>query len=174
MYPIDIAKIRWKGDGGLNPPALTIPYFEVVNLNVDLQAMPAKWGGMIEQVESSRDITLSSHPWVRETGFLVVGLFAKSGTGPAVLDADVAALRAAFHGWSARQLRILHVDGPLDVDPKAEGNWWQIGLQMAYEFEYRRDATGPGFGDENGLTIGAPGTGAAAGVSSATAIGGVL
>ena len=150
MTPLEIVQARWQGNAH-NAAAMTVPYFELVNLNVDLDAMPDVWGGLLCQPEGDNDITMGSQPWVLEHGIFVVGLFAKSGQGPAALDGAVAELKAAFHGWGSDGLEIKRVDGPLDIDPAAEGNWWRLALTMTYERKYRRNATGAGFGDRQGL-----------------------
>lgn len=169
MIPIlSIIKTHWQGDP-LNAPALAIPYFDVWNLEVDLNTLPAKWAGAVVQSENTNDITMGSTPWVIESGFVAVGLFAHSGKGPHVLDNEIAAVRAAFHGWASDGLRILRVDGPLEVNPAVEGNWYQAAMQFAFEYQYRRSAVGPGFGDEQGI-VRATGVQTAVGAAAASSV----
>jgi hypothetical protein len=113
--------------------------------------MPAKWGAAVYQPETTDDLTMGSNPLVVERGVFVIGLFAKSGTGPKVLDSDVAQVKTAFHGWQSDGLRIIKVDGPLDIDPEADGVWWRIALTAQYEYTYRRDASGRGYSTTQGL-----------------------
>lgn len=155
MTVYEILEIRWKGDA-FNTGALqsTIPLEDVVNTNVDLNAMPEKWAGAVVQAENDTDESLGSNPWVLESGFIAIGLFAKSGEGVKILDAEIRAVKDALHGWASDGLTILRVEGPLDVEPFVEGNWYQAALQAAYEYRYRRNATGPGFGDTQGLAHG--------------------
>lgn len=155
MTVYEILEARWRGDA-FNTAALQpiIPLVDVVNTSVDLNAMPDKWAGAVVQVETDADQTMGSNPHVLETGFIAIGLFARSGEGVKILDAEIAAVKAALHGWASDGLEILRVDGPLDVEPFVEGNWYQAALQAAYEFRYRRNATGPGFGDLQGLSHG--------------------
>lgn len=155
MTVLEILKVRWQGDA-FNAAALesTIPYFDVVNLNVELNTMPEKWAGAVVQEQGDEDLTMGSNPIVQQTGFIAIGLFAKSGEGGAILDAEIRAVKDALHGWASDGLEILHVDGPLDVEPFVEGNWYQAALQATYTFTYRRAATGPGFGDLQGLNHG--------------------
>lgn len=155
MTILDILQARWRGDA-FNPATLEplIPLVDVVNTNVDLNDMPDKWAGAVVQEETSADLTMGSNPWVESTGFIAIGLFARSGTGVEIMDAEIAAVKDALHGWASDGLEIGRVDGPLDVEPMAEGNWYQFALQAAYSFKYRRDATGPGYGDLQGLSHG--------------------
>lgn len=155
MTVYEILEKRWKGDA-FNPPALqaVIPLEDVVNVDVDLNNMPDKWAGAVVQVETDADQTMGSNPWVMETGWIAIGLFAKSGEGVKILDAEIRAVKDALHGWASDGLEISRVDGPLDVEPFVEGNWYQVALQAAYEYRYRRTATGPGFGDLQGLSHG--------------------
>lgn len=155
MTVYEIFEKRWKGDA-FNPPALQalIPLEEVANINVDLNAMPEKWAGAIVQNETDADETMGSNPWVLETGWIAIGLFARSGTGVKILDPEIRAVKDALHGWASDGLKLIRVDGPLDVEPFVEGNWYQAALQAAYEYRYRRNATGPGFGDLQGLSHG--------------------
>lgn len=148
--PLRIVRTRWEGDE-VNAPAVSVPYFTVANARVDLDEMPSPWGGVIYQPDTRRDISIGSHPYVLEAGVFAVGLFANSGAGPEVLDGAVNEIRAAFHGWESDGLRIDRVEGPLDTDPQADGNWWRLALVLVYEFRFRRNATGPGFGTQQGL-----------------------
>jgi hypothetical protein len=151
MTPLEIFEIRWQGNG-LNAPGVpSVPYFDVVNIKVDLDGMPDIWGAALIQPDEDNDITMGSMPWVVERGVIVIGLFGKSGLGPKSLQSEVDEVKAAFHGWQSDGLRISKVDGPLDVDPEADGNWWRVALTASYEYTYQRNATGQGFADMNGL-----------------------
>ena len=94
---------------------------------------------------------MGSNPWVEETGFFLIGLFTRSGTGPAALDSAVDQVRRAFHGAARDGLLIEDVDGPHDVDPESDGEWWQVALTANFKFQTRRDATGPLYGDWQGF-----------------------
>lgn len=162
MMPLDIVEARFR------EAVTAAPYFDVVNINVDMEALPDVWAGMIYLPESTVDRTMGSTPMVEESGVFSVGLFAKSGVGPRALDAAVQQVRTAFHGWQSGELRIDRVDGPLDTAPQADGNIWQLALTLAYSRWYRRDATGAGFGDDKGIAH-MVGSGEAAGASLAVA-----
>lgn len=148
--PLDIIEARWQGDAS-NAPGVTVPFFDVVNSQVDLDTMPDPWGGAIYQPDSRKDVSTGSKPYVLESGVFAVGLFTKSGTGPRTLDDAVRQIRNAFHGWESDGLRVDRVEGPLNTEPQSEGNWWQLALVLVYEYRFRRDATGPGFGTQQGL-----------------------
>ena len=78
-------------------------------------------------------------PWVEETGTILVGLFTRSGSGPAALDQAVDYIRQTFHGARRDGLVIRQVDGPHDVDPEGFGEWWQLAMTARYTFQTRRD-----------------------------------
>jgi hypothetical protein len=132
-------------------PVPVVSYVEAVNSQVDTNTLPDVWAAAIYQPETSPDVTLGSNPWVEETGTFGIGLFTRSGSGPASLDAAVTAVRRAFHGVRRDGLLILQVDGPHDMDPEGAGEWWQLGLTARYIFQTRRDATGPLHGGWGGF-----------------------
>jgi hypothetical protein len=70
-------------------PADVLPYVEAVNRNVDTNTLPEEWGAAILQPEARTDVTLGSMPWVEESGTFLIGLFTRSGSGPAALDEAV-------------------------------------------------------------------------------------
>lgn len=141
MTPLDIIEARYR------EVVLAAPFYDVVNVNVDVEKLPAVWGGILWQAEQNRDLTMGSHPLVEETGTFTVGLFAHSGTGPRSLDAAIVQVRDGFHGWQFADLRIDHVEGPLEIDPQADGNLYRRAMALVYSRLYYRDATGPGFSD---------------------------
>jgi Bacteriophage related domain of unknown function len=147
MTPLEIFLALW---AELIPIPL-LPYVEAVNSPVDTNTLPDVWGAAIYQPETTTDVSLGSNPWVEETGQFPIGLFTRSGTGPAALDSVVAAVRRAFHGVRRDGLLIVQVDGPHDMDPEGAGEWWQVGLSARYIFQTRRDATGPLYGGWRGF-----------------------
>jgi Bacteriophage related domain of unknown function len=147
MTPLDIFIDLWR----TLIPAAAVPYTEAVNTQVDTNALPDIWGAAMYQPEAATDVTLGSQPWVEETGTFLIGLFTRSGNGPAALDAAVDAVRRAFHGVRRDGLLILQVDGPHDIDPDGTGEWWQLALTARYVWQTRRDATGPLYGGWQGF-----------------------
>jgi hypothetical protein len=143
MTPLDIFKQRWEAA----IPADAIAYYEAVNAQLDLNDASDPWGAAVQQPETRSDVTLGSTPWVEETGTFLIGLFTRSGAGPAALDQAVDYIRQTFHGYRYGGLLIEQVDGPHDVDPEAVGEWWQLALTARYRFQTRRDASQPGYGD---------------------------
>jgi hypothetical protein len=125
----------------------TVPYIETVNSPVDVNALGDPWGGVVYQPVSVADVTLGSHPEVEEKGTFLIGLFTRSGKGPAALNVAIDQVRLAFHGVARDGLEISNVDGPHDIDPAADGEWWRIVLTANYTFYTKRDATGPWQGD---------------------------
>lgn len=128
MTPMDEFKARW------DAIEMPIPFVEVVNTQVDTDALPDLWASALLQSEARRDITMGSEPWVEEAGTIIVGLFARSGTGRRGLDAAVASLREAFHGYISDDagLHFIAVVGPEDIDPEADGEWWRLGFTVPY------------------------------------------
>jgi hypothetical protein len=124
-------------------PESVLPYIEAVNSPVDTSRAPDVWGAAVLQPDSRSDVTLGSMPWVEESGQFLIGLFTRSGTGPAALDEAVDYIRQTFHGAHRDGLVILLVDGPHDVDPEGLGEWWQLAMTARYTFQTRRDATDP-------------------------------
>jgi hypothetical protein len=123
--------------------AASVPLIQVVNYQVDSDALPAIWGAVIYQPEATNDVTMGSTPWCEESGTMLVGLFCRSGRGPHALDAAVATIKAAFHGAALDGLVVLGVDGPHDVDPEGNGEWWQLALTARYTFQFVRRQAGP-------------------------------
>lgn len=135
MTPLDEFVARW------NASSISVPFVEVVNTPVTLDMVPDEWGSaMIQAGEQRRDVTLGSNPWVEETGTIIVGLFAKSGTGRNSLDQAVSELRNTFHGWQSadRSIHFTSVNGPEDIDPEGAGEWWRLGLTVPYIVQSRR------------------------------------
>jgi hypothetical protein len=147
MTPLEIFLARWQAA----IPATAITYIEAVNQQADMNDAPDPWGAAVLQPEARSDVTLGSQPWVEESGTFLIGLFTRSGLGPAALDQAVDYVRATFHGYRSSGLLITQVDGPHDVDPAAMGEWWQVALTARYTFQTRRDARGSGFGNWSGF-----------------------
>jgi hypothetical protein len=143
MTPLAIFKQAWTD----LIPAAALPYIEAVNSQVDDSAMPDVWGAAVLQPEQRSDVTMGSQPWVEETGAFLIGLFTRSGKGPAALDQAVDYIRQTFHGFASSGLVILQVDGPHDVEPEGVGEWWQVAMTARYSFQSRRDASRPLYGD---------------------------
>jgi hypothetical protein len=123
------------------------PYVDTVNQPVETDTLPTRWASAIIQPQTRADVSLGSQPWVEENGFFLIGLFTRSGKGPADLDAAVDAVRAGLHGAALNGLNLEEVDGPHDIDPQADGEWWRLALTAKYTFQTRRNATGPLYGD---------------------------
>jgi hypothetical protein len=136
VTPLEIFESIWA------ERAASIPYVEVVNYGVDANELPAIWGAAIYQPEQREDVTLGSSPWVEEQGQFLIGLMARAGTGAKVLDDAVATIRQAFHGEVRDGLQIIAVDGPHDVDPEADGEWWRLVLTARFIFQSRRGPAG--------------------------------
>lgn len=137
MTPLDVFTAIW------SEQLAALPLVETVNYGVATNDLPAKWGAVVYQPEERIDVTMGSNPWVEESGVFLIGLFARSGGGPAVLDAEVAMVRAAFHGAARDNLVVFQVDGPHDVDPEADGEWWRLALTARYTFQGVRNQAGP-------------------------------
>jgi hypothetical protein len=137
MTPLEIFESIWVEQ------APSIPLIVVVNSPVNTDTLPDVWGAAIYQPEAREDVTLGSTPWVEESGTFLIGLLARAGTGPAVLDDAVATIRQAFHGAARDGLVVFAVDGPHDVDPEADGEWWRLVLTARYTFQTVRQQTGP-------------------------------
>jgi hypothetical protein len=150
MTPLEIFVGLWQ------QKVTSVPYVETVNQPVDTNDLPNEWGAVIYQPQASADVSLGSNPWVEESGTFLIGLFTRSGKGPAALDAAVAEVRAAFHGAALNGLWVDKVDGPHDLDPQADGEWWRVALTANYIFQTRRSATGPVYGDWEGFDTPAP------------------
>ena len=131
-------------------------YVDTVNQRVDTDTLPDQWASAICQPQTRADVSLGSQPWVEESGFFLIGLFTRSGKGAADLDGAVAAVRAGLHGAALNGLNIEQVDGPHDVDPQADGEWWQLALTAKYTFQTRRNATGHLYGDWVGFPEASP------------------
>ena len=147
MTPLEIFVARWPA----TIPLGAATYIEAVNIRTDLNEAHDPWGAVVLQPETRGDVTMGSQPWVEETGTFLVGLFTRSGGGPAALDQAVAYVRQSYHGYRSNGLLILQVDGPHDQDPAGFGEWWQLSLTARYTFQTRRDARGPGYGDWEGF-----------------------
>jgi hypothetical protein len=145
MTPLEIFTSIWQ------QKVTSVPYVECVNTQVDTDTLPNEWGSAVYQPQTNADVTMGSNPWVEERGTFLIGLFTRSGQGPAALDGVVAEVRAAFHGAALNGLWISQVDGPHNLDPEADGEWWRVALTAQYVFQYRRDATGPLYGDWSGF-----------------------
>lgn len=130
--PLAVFKQIWTAE------VVSVPYVECVNIPVDTDGLPDEWGGAILQPQNRVDVTLGSNPWVEEKGTFAIGLFTRSHNGPAALDAAVDELRAVFHGAALDGLHIDSVDGPHDIDPEVDGEWWRLGLTANYTFHTRR------------------------------------
>lgn len=147
MTPLEVFTAIWADQIGA-----ALPLVETVNYGVETDKLPAKWAAVVYQPEQRADVTMGSNPWVEEQGQFLIGLFARSGTGPAVLDAEVALVRAAFHGAARDNLVVSEVDGPHDLDPEADGEWWRLALTARFTFQTTRNATGPLHGGWQGFT----------------------
>jgi hypothetical protein len=145
---IEIFEAQWENAG------ISIPYVESVNKVVRTDDLPDQWASAMDQPDQRADVTFGSNPWVDTTGTILIGLFTRSGEGQADLDRAIREVRNAFHGYAKDGLSISEVDGPHDIDPQADGEWWRLALTAQYTYYERRDATGPGFGDWEGF----PGT----------------
>lgn len=134
MTPMDEFKARW------NDIAMPIPFVEVVNTQVDTDELPELWASALLQSEARRDLTMGETPWFEEAGTIIVGMFARSGTGRSGLDAATTALREYFHGYISpdQTLHFRAVVGPEDIDPEADGEWWRLGFAVPYTIEDRR------------------------------------
>jgi hypothetical protein len=145
MTPLEIFLSIWAE----RVPA--VPYVETVNSMVDTNALGDPWGAVVYQPQTRQDATLGSQPWVEEKGTFLIGLFTRSGSGPMALDAALAEVRLGFHGAALDGLHIDSVDGPHDLDPEADGEWWRLVLTANYTFHSRRAASGPLYGDWAGF-----------------------
>ena len=133
MTPLDEFKTRWQA-------VMPIPYIEVINLPVETDGLPDLWGTGLLQSQTRVDVSLGSNPHVEETGDILAALFARSGTGGNSLDAAVAALRLHFAGYMTlgNQLQFKSVNGPPEIDPMADGEWWRQTFLVSYLYWTRR------------------------------------
>lgn len=138
MTPLEVFAAIWAARIGAS-----LPLIETVNWSVDTNTLPDKWAAVVYQPDERVDVTLGSNPWVEESGAFLIGLFARSGTGPAALDGEVDMVRNAYHGAARDNLVVLQVDGPHDLDPEADGEWWRLAMTAQYTFQSVRDQAGP-------------------------------
>lgn len=134
--PYDLVKARW------TVVDMPVPFVDTLNTQPDLNDLPDLWGSALVQVEVRRDVTMGAQPWVEESGNIVVGLFARAGTGPNALDVAVQALRDGFAGYVKDEgegtFQVSAVDGPVDIDPETDGDWWRVAMSMPYTYQSRR------------------------------------
>lgn len=134
--PLDLVKARWVAASG------TPQFLDTVNEQPSLDGAPDTWGSALVNVEARRDVTMGSNPYVEESGSIVVGLFTRAGSGYGALDDEVNAVRLAFHGYvvedAVSTFQCLQVDGPLDVEPETDGEWWRVALTIPYTYQTRR------------------------------------
>ena len=147
MTPLEVFESIWSQQIGA--ALLLVP---AVNYGVDTNELPDKWAAVDYQPERRIDVTMGSNPWVEETGQFLVGLFARSGTGADALDAEVELVRQAFHGAARDNLVVMQVDGPHDVDPQSDGEWWRLALTLPYTFQSVRSQLGPLYHGWSGFT----------------------
>jgi hypothetical protein len=138
--PLDAFEARWRA------VPLSAPFYDVINKPVELDAMPSVWASATYHTPQNGDVTMGSAPFTQEDGTLVVGLFAASGTGRNALTPLIDEVRRYFAGYSASlsgngECVFLNVNGPEDIDPQTDGNWWQVVLTVPYEVYGRRTAT---------------------------------
>lgn len=124
-----------------------VPYKEVVNTQVDTASMPDVWGSAIYMPQLRPDVTMGSQPWVEETGTFQVVLLSRAGTGAKSLDQGVAQIRAAYQGAALNGCVFTSVDGPHEMNPESDGEWWPLVMTVNYTYQTRRSATGPLYGD---------------------------
>jgi hypothetical protein len=147
MTPLEIFQAIWNE----NIPPAVVTYVEAVNYGVDTNDLPDFWACALYQPELRRDVTMGSQPWVEETGSFQIGLLTRSGTGAASLDQAIDYVRQVFHGARRDGLLIVEVDGPHDIDPEGQGEWWEVGMIARYTFQTRRDGTDPLHGGWEGF-----------------------
>jgi hypothetical protein len=127
--PLEVFEAIWAAS------VTTVPLLGSVNYPFDTRTAPDPWAAVIYQPSTREDVTLGATPWVEESGLFLIGLFTKSGKGPHVLDAQVDDVRNAFHGAASNGLVITQVDGPHNIDPEGNGEWWQLGFAARYTFQ---------------------------------------
>lgn len=134
MTPLDQFVARWSA------VQMPIPFIEVVNTDPELNTLPDLWGSALMQSDQRSDVTLGSFPWVEESGQIIVGMFARAGTGRNGLDEATAQLRRFFHGYMTadNSLHFTSVIGPEDIDPQADGEWWRLGFTIPFVRQTRR------------------------------------
>jgi hypothetical protein len=133
MTPLEIFHSIWQ------QRCSSVLMVEAVNFSVNTNELPDIWAAAIYRCLEVTDVTFGSNPWVEETGEFGIGLFTRSGSGPASLDATVAKVRGALYGAALNGLHLYQVNGPVDIDPEADGEWWEVGLQALYTFQTRRN-----------------------------------
>lgn len=138
MTPSEVFTAIWTEQIGA-----ALPLIEAVNRSVDTNDLPDKWAAVVYQPEERTDVTMGSNPWVEETGRFLIALLARSGSGAKILDTEVQMVRDAFHGAARDNLAVFQVDGPHDIDPEADGEWWRLALEARYTFQTVRDQLGP-------------------------------
>lgn len=129
MTPLDYFTARWAEAG------IALPIYTMSNVNVDLNAMPALWAGVIVQAQELRNMTLGSQPWQEEAGLFLVGVFNRAGAGFPATDDTARSVRAAYMNWESAdtRMRVEGVAGPLDLDPAAEEGWHRLALELRYQ-----------------------------------------
>jgi hypothetical protein len=128
MTPLDYFVDKWTSD------VPTIPLITVVNAHVDLAELTAPWAGVMVNPDTYRLATMGSKPYREEVGTYTVGLFFPSGTGQKVPDDTARAVREVFQDWrtSDGKLTVGTINGPLDIDPEADGEWYRLALELQY------------------------------------------
>lgn len=134
MTPLDEFVARWQA-------VMPLPYVDVINTAVEMENLPPQWGSALLTSITRNDTTIGSSPHVEETGEVIAALFAKAGTGSS-LGPAMAALRKHFAGFAQTtpegELHFWRVEGPQDIEPQAEGNWWRLAFVVPYAYWTRR------------------------------------
>lgn len=115
-------------------PAL--PYADGINSHPG--TLPARFGTLVFQAESRRDVTMGTDPWVIEEGTVTVAFFTEAGEG----DSDAIDLATAAAVWFggrqlAPDLRVTGISGPNDPAEEGEGAFFEVQVSVNYEWQGR-------------------------------------
>lgn len=120
-----------------------IPYVDAINRHPG--PLPATFGSLGFQVDSRRDVTMGSEPWVVETGTVLVSFFAPAG------EDDTTAVAAAQHAavWLlgrsfAPDIFITGIVGPNDAADEGDGEYFETQVAVSYESQGREARTQEG------------------------------
>jgi hypothetical protein len=117
------------------------PYVDAINLHPG--TLPPAFGSLGFQVETRRDTTMGSLPWVEESGSVLVSFFtpAGAGDGPA-MDAATAAAAWLLGRRFGPDLIVTGLTGPNDGAEEAEGEFFEAQLLVNYAWQGREARAG--------------------------------
>jgi hypothetical protein len=118
----------------------TIPLVETINDTPEtLEIEVPIWATLVFDVTNRGPVTMGSHPWIEETGMIVVALMSYSGTGDDEVARAAGVIMQAFEMWISpdKAIWIQSVDGPRSPDMEAGGNVYRLSVNLNYAYQTR-------------------------------------